>query len=121
METKQLNGYKIEFYNKEPFYHIHSPSRSMWWETEIEQSNDGEIDWFTCKEAMQREEYIKFAGKVSDISEELAKLLIETGSYYSTFKNYKTNDNHKSNQCKSAKQSFQTLSDLEYCVISKTT
>lgn len=67
-------------------------------------------------------------GSPDEIKEEDAKELVKTGSYTTTFWNYKTNDTHKSNQLRTAKESLLSaleseiywenpepkLSDLEY-------
>ena len=50
-------------------------------------------------------------GKPSEIKEEDAEELVKTGSYTTTFWNYKTNDTHKSNQLRTATESL--LSALE--------
>lgn len=50
-------------------------------------------------------------GSPDDLKEEDAKELVKTGSYTTTFWNYKTNDTHKSNQLRTAKESL--LSALE--------
>lgn len=44
--------------------------------------------------------------KGSDFSEQVAKVLVEFGSYINTYKNYITNDSHKSNQKHTALESF---------------
>ena len=45
-------------------------------------------------------------GKPDEIREEDAEKLVRGGSYTTTFWNYKTNDTHKSNQLKTALESF---------------
>ena len=47
-----------------------------------------------------------FLCKGSELTEEIASELVDEGSYFKTFKNYITNDNHKRNQLKFAKESF---------------
>lgn len=42
----------------------------------------------------------------SELTEEIASELVDEGSYFKTFKNYITNDNHKRNQLKFAIDSF---------------
>ena len=42
----------------------------------------------------------------SELTEEIASELVDEGSYFKTFKNYITNDNHKRNQLKFAIESF---------------
>lgn len=44
-----------------------------------------------------------------DITEEECKNLIEMASYYNSYWNYITNDNHKSNQLGTAKESLYSL------------
>ena len=53
-------------------------------------------------------------GKPDEIREEDAKELVRSGSYTTTFWNHKTNDNHKSNQLKTATESL--LSAIETVV-----
>ena len=48
----------------------------------------------------------EFICKGSELTEEIASELVEEGSYFTTFKNYITNDNHKRNQLNFAKESF---------------
>lgn len=100
MEIKQLNNYKIEFYSEEEWkdypYNIMLEVRKF--------------------EGL-------YTGFVSDINEELAGKIIEphekryndlTKKWESiTYKNYKDN----SSWTCTAKESFQTLSELPYCII----
>jgi hypothetical protein len=96
METKQLNGYKIEFYSFKEYSEILSNN--------LRGKN---IDLGI------------YAGKVSEISEELAGSIVEFvhGVNNIGYRDYliKTMVSTKD----TAKESFQTLSDLEYCVINK--
>ena len=48
----------------------------------------------------------EFLCKGSELTEEIASELVDEGSYFKTFKNYITNDNHKRNQLKFAIGSF---------------
>ena len=48
----------------------------------------------------------EFLCKGSDLTEEIASELVHEGSYFNTFKNYITNDNHKSHQLNFAIKSF---------------
>ena len=112
METKQLNNYKIEFYSEKEWnkeYVTSSVYPSL---------TDTLGDIFD----LDKNKYI-YIGKVSDISEELAKKLVEGNNGYNDstmWLNYKTNENNFVRyHCNTAKQSFQTLSDLKYCVILK--
>jgi hypothetical protein len=72
----------------------------------------------------------EYSGKVKDISEELSKLIVDTISeedldeielslpieeQFSGYKDYRD----KSYSTKTSKESFKTLSDLEYCIINK--
>jgi hypothetical protein len=100
METKQLNEYKIEFYS--------------------------------TKEWRNRPGYIDFVyvGSVSNIDLDLCENIVDIISEndldeielslpieerFAGYKNYKD----KAYSVKTAKESFLTLSDLEYCVIIK--
>lgn len=56
-------------------------------------------------EAIEIDDY-EFLCKGSKLTEEIASELVDEGSYFKTFKNYITNDNHKRNQLKFAKESF---------------
>lgn len=47
-----------------------------------------------------------FICKGSELTEEIASELVHEGSYFNTFKNYITNDNHKSHQLNFAIKSF---------------
>ena len=47
-----------------------------------------------------------FLCKGSELTEEIASELVHEGSYFNTFKNYITNDNHKSHQLNFAIKSF---------------
>jgi hypothetical protein len=114
METKQLNGYKIEFYSKEPTCHIHGESDCVWWQEDIDKG-DGLIGYLDCKKAMEQK-LCEYAGLVSDINEELAEKIVDWGEFDKGIKQY-FNDKDDCWNCITAKQSFQTLSDLEYCVI----
>jgi hypothetical protein len=48
-------------------------------------------------------------GKFSELKDKALEEFVKMGSYTTTFWNYITNDNHKSNQFSSAKESFQSL------------
>jgi hypothetical protein len=52
-------------------------------------------------------------GKLSELTEEKAKGLVDYGSYLGTYKNYKTNDNHKSNQLGSSLESFHSAIEAQ--------
>ena len=56
-------------------------------------------------EAIEIDDY-EFICKGSELTEEIASELVDEGSYFKTFKNYITNDNHKRNQLKFAIDSF---------------
>lgn len=47
-------------------------------------------------------------GKFSELTNEQCEEFVELGSYYGTYWNYETNDNHKSNQLRSAKESLKS-------------
>lgn len=46
---------------------------------------------------------------LDDVTEDEAEMLVEMGSYHNTFKNYITNDTHKSNQLRTATESLHSL------------
>ncbi len=63
------------------------------------------VDTNAPLEAIEIDDY-EFICKGSELTEEIASELVEEGSYFKTFKNYITNDNHKRNQLNFAKESF---------------
>lgn len=63
------------------------------------------VDTTAPIEAIEIDDY-EFVCKCSELTEEIASELVDEGSYFKTFKNYITNDNHKRNQLKFAKESF---------------
>lgn len=76
---------------------------------------DGEI-YIYDHESKEKESIggsYSLVGEPDRISEEDAKELVKMGSYISTFWNYKTNDNHKSNQLRTAKESLLSLLESE--------
>ena len=129
MTTKQLNGYRVEFYSEEEWNEIVLYSRTV-------DTFDGEValpymirkDWWYSKciaDALVRQNdfgiFTKndieeancfFEGKVSEIPEELAEKIVDS---YGLYKDY----SDSVMRFNIAKQSFQTLSDLPYCVIIK--
>ena len=93
METIELNNYEIKFYSEEEYYKGYEiPLNS-----------------------------IQYAGLVSDISEDICKKVIDWLPHrhqnYDLF--YEYPDKGFTNKCTNAKESFQTLSNLPYCVITK--
>ena len=94
METKELNNFKIEFYSEKEWNKVGS-----YIGIQINYPNN------------------KYAGLVSDISEELAEKIVDKNTK-DTYKDYHYDS---WTWIYAAKQSFQTLSDLEYCVITKIT
>ena len=129
MTTKQLNGYRVEFYSEEEWNEIVLYGRTV-------DTFDGEVtlpymtrkDWWYSKcmaDALVRQNdfgiFTKndmeeancfFEGKVSEIPEELAERIVDS---YGLYKDY----SDSVMRFNIAKQSFQTLSDLPYCVIIK--
>ena len=111
METKQLNEYKITFISDE------EASRPF---------NVNSLQFLLGFSALEKAEYY---GKVSDISEELAEKIVDKiniidrvcidGSLYDTTDYFDYYINKYSDNIKEAKESFQTLSELKYCVITK--
>ena len=111
METIELNNYKIKFYSEEEYYKGYEiPLNTNLW----------------IVPALQEEDYkrklnnsIQYAGLVSDISEDICKKVIDWLPHrhqnYDLF--YEYPDKGFTNKCTNAKESFQTLSNLPYCVI----
>ena len=95
METKELNNYKIEFYSDKEYY-----------------------ESCTLTQSNMRDEY---AGLVIEIPEELAEKIVDEswGLPITTYKDYRTLIEKDEETIFEAKQSFQTLSDLKYCVVTK--
>jgi len=62
---------KILYFDKIPYFLRHSPSDTEWYSEEIEQSYDGEIDWFTIEEAKKIDTALIFAGesKIAKVKE----------------------------------------------------
>jgi hypothetical protein len=103
METKQLNDYKIEFYSKRE------------WGSDME-INGVPLHMYLKNPMMTVTLYL---GLVSSISEELAEKIVDKADI-DMYMNYKESNEIKSwYNCHTAKQSFETLSDLPYCVITK--
>ena len=76
-----------------------------------EEYRDGiEVRDFLTDEVLTLANYT-LLGSPDEIKEEDAEELVKTGSYTTTFWNYKTNDTHKSNQLRTATESL--LSALE--------
>ena len=100
METEQLNNYKIEFYSEEEY------------KEHLENVDNGII---TLKHSKGLIEH----GLVSDISEELAEKIVERSPQLENGYRLWNDYNDKLLGLETAKQSFQTLSDLPYCVITK--
>ena len=100
MESKKLNGYKIEFYSEE----------------EYEQHKidvlEGKYEWKDLKDVVVH-------GLVSDISEDLAEKIVDSTDWFG--KNNKSYRDYNNDLIlkDTAKQSFQTISKLSYCVITK--
>ena len=147
MTTKQLNGYRVEFYSEEEWNEIVLYSRTV-------DTFDGEValpymtrkDWWYSKciaDALVRQNdfgiFTKndieeancfFEGKVSEIPEELAEKIVSSWQEYESLSldvsyngyiDYKSSSTYEYAKYpfKNAKDSFQTLSDLPYCVIIK--
>ena len=117
MESKKLNGYEIEFITKYEYCNLPMYEDRDWLNDKI------------------------YVGLVSDISEELAEKIVDNlisssfkdtligldtiykhdGENINIYKNYIESNINIANMytCKTTKQSFQTLSDLPYCIITK--
>ena len=116
METKQLNGYRVEFYSEEE------------WEGEP-------LDILSWSGGISMIDKIKrvisdYVGLVTEIPEELAEKIVSSWQYYESLSldviyngyiDYKSSSKYEYAKYpfRDAKQSFQTLSDLPYCVIIK--
>lgn len=118
METKELNGYRVEFYSDEEWGILDNLPKHVW------------IDETVYSKRIGREPNTKFAGLVSDISEKLAEKIVDKHQYNQIdrfgnllvmYKDYgfERVNNEELFDIDFAKQSFQTLSDLRYCVVSK--
>lgn len=102
----KLNGYEIEFY-----------SQTEWDTMSISGTNERNvlpigIPLKNCTKELLKCEYI---GLCSEIPEKLAKKIVSVDFEYSIFRNGKiiTFSGH------TAKEHFQTLSELKYCIIHK--
>jgi len=114
METKQLNGYKIEFYSEEE---------------KLNTKYEYEDAWINKIEYDARVAFMKgkllYTGKVSEINEELVKKVVDIyqeGAYFEGYweiQGYKGYEYAEYPCYDTAKDSFETLSKLPYCVITK--
>ena len=116
MTTKQLNGYRVEFYSEEE------------WEGEP-------LNIFSWSGGISMIDKIKrvisdYAGLVTEIPEELAEKIVSSWQDYESlsldvsyngYRDYKSSSTYEYAKYpfRDAKQSFQTLSNLPYCVITK--
>ena len=112
MKTKQLNGYKIEFYSKEEIIRT----------SHCGDECDGTPILFFHQAGIGLHNL--YTGKVEDISEELAEKIVEysdehADEYWRVYKDYREKEHPYITDIQFAKQSFQTLSELEYCIINK--
>lgn len=147
METNQLNGYRVEFYSEEEWNEIVLYGRTVgtfdgevtlpyttrkdWWyskcmaDTLVRQNDFGIFTKNDMEEAN-----CFFEGKVSELPEELAEKIVDKiteddwdeielslpiEERFSGYRDYQD----RAYSCETAKDSFQTLSDLPYCVIIK--
>ena len=109
METKQLNNYKIDFYSKEEFR-----------EFSITKQIDNSYNVaFGDRFNNAGETYCSYAGLVSEIPEELAEKIVDKSEGREDVMCFKDYSKEKHFTCSNPKQSFQTLSELPYCVITK--
>lgn len=69
------------------------------------------ISYFVGVETFRRytDEDIDLIGKLSELPEEWFEKIVSMGSYLNTWWNYLTNDNHKSNQLNTPRESFYSL------------
>ena len=147
MTTKQLNGYKVEFYSEEEWIEIVIYGRTVgtfdgevtlpymtrkdWWyskcmaDTLVRQNDFGIFTKNDMEEAN-----CFFEGKVSELPEELAEKIVSSWQDYESlsldvsyngYRDYKSSSNYEYTKFPfmEAKNSFQTLSDLPNCVIIK--
>ena len=116
MTTKLLNGYRVEFYSEEEWEG--EPLNIFSW--------SGGLDILgILKRAIS-----EYAGLVTEIPEKLAEKIVSSWQDYESLSldvsyngyiDYKSSSNYEYAKYPfmEAKQSFQTLSDLPYCVITK--
>ena len=122
METKQLNGYRVEFYSGEEYYEGYQSSThdNLWVIPAL-----NEIDYVRKLNGI-----IQYAGLATEISEELAERIVDKiteddwdeielslpiEERFSGYRDYQD----RAYSCETAKDSFKTLSNLPYCVIIK--
>lgn len=111
METKQLNNYRIEFYSEEEFKDC----------IKSEEYDELKIE----RNINILSKITDYTGLVSGISEELAEKIVDCiasklcvgAKQYSQYKDYKHDYDKSFITISSAKESFQTLSNLPYCVV----
>ena len=113
MTTKQLNGYRVEFYSEEEWNEEGSDDM-----TPKLYYTDLDVDWMI------------YAGLATEIPEELAEKIVSSWQDYESlsldvsyngYRDYKSSSTYEYAKYpfRDAKQSFQTLSNLPYCVITK--
>lgn len=121
MTTKQLNGYRVEFYSEEE-----------WNNYKVCGTNERNrlpigIPINCCSKELLNCEYV---GLVTEIPEELAEKIVSSWQDYESlsldvsyngYRDYKSSSTYEYAKYpfKNAKDSFKTLSDLPYCIITK--
>ena len=112
MTAKQLNGYKVEFYSEEEWNNY-----KVCGTNERNRLQIG-IPMNCCTKELLNCEYV---GLATEIPEELAERVVDEswGLPVTTYKDYRTPIEKDGETIFEAKDSFQTLSDLPYCVITK--
>lgn len=115
MKQKVLNNFKLNFYTKEEWYSVYSVVHGFEINLTPDLVNRSLQDYKNC--------LIFYAGKVCEITEELAEQIVNKmvsnsppdleikfrGEYYN-YENYTI-------YCKTAKESFESLSKFEYCTV----
>jgi len=115
MESKIINGYKIEFFNKLQFNNFISFKYDDGTNT-VAMSQDRIEKVNNFIEIYKLSIYV---GSVSDIQEELAEQIVDKTPQLQ--ESYRLFDDYTGETlgCETAKESFETLSDLPYTIITK--
>ena len=138
MTTKQLNGYRVEFYSEEEWDEIvlygrtvdtfdgevtlpYMTRKDRWYSKCIADALVRQNDFGIFTKNDMEEANCFFEGKVSELPEELAERVVDEswGLPVTTYKDYRTPIEKDGETIFEAKDSFKTLSDLPYCVIIK--
>ena len=130
METKQLNGYKVEFYSEEEWneeidiaFGITTFGKIKLWKYKLS------LEGKSLNFKREKDNY-EYAGLATEIPEELAEKIVSSWQCYESLSldviyngyiDYKSSSHYEYAKYpfRDAKDSFKTLSDLPYCVITK--